>query len=150
LFRAAGSVAVTIPTCWWLLSNGPDTSHGHDTHGASHVKSHKHEEEDEEPEAEEDGDKEAEEKSEDGEEKQDEKDSDKSDESDSYGGKDADTPDTSDDEDNNVVGVDDKNVKKHTPDAKGGAKKRLDSTKAIKQGDISEVGGDEGGPRDKV
>jgi hypothetical protein len=131
-----------VPTCWWLLSNGSDASHGHDTHGASHGKSHKDEGEDEEPEAEEDGDKEAEEKSEDGEEKQDEKESDD--------GKDADTPDTSDDEDNNVVAVDDKNIKKHTPDAKGGAKKRLDSTKAIKQGDISEVGGDEGGPRDKV
>ena len=52
--RAIGAVAVTIPSCWYLLSNAPDNSHGHDDHGAAHSESHgkedHHEESKEEPE----------------------------------------------------------------------------------------------------
>jgi len=126
---AAGAVGVTVPTCWYLLSNAPDTSHGHDDHGDSHGESHG-EEHEEEPKEE---SKEEGEKSEDAEEKGEE--SEKSEDSDSEDGtKDADTPDTSDDE-----GEDDssdaKNTKKTSPDAKGGIKKKLESNKGAKAGE---------------
>src|SRR4051794_11310428 len=31
--RAIGAVAVTVPTCWYLLQSGPEKSHGHGDHG---------------------------------------------------------------------------------------------------------------------
>merc|ERR1712072_665219 len=43
---AAGAVAVTAPACWWILSNSPDTSHGHGDHGG-HGKEHEEEHKDE-------------------------------------------------------------------------------------------------------
>jgi hypothetical protein len=121
-FRAAGAVGVTVPTCWYLLSNAPNTSHGHDDHGDSHGAAH--DEKHEEP-KEEEG-----EKSEDPEGKEEE--SEKSEDSDSEDEKkDTDTPDNSDDE----GGDDDKNTKTTIPDAKGGIKKRSESKNAIKAGE---------------
>jgi len=119
---AAGAVAVTVPTCWYLLSNGPDTSHGHDDHGDSHGAAHG-EKHDKEP-KEEEGEKSEgeEEKSDDAEGKEEDSDDKKND---------ADTPDTSDDE-----GEDDgKNTKTSNPDAKGGNKKRIQSNNAVKAGE---------------
>ena len=111
-------MGVTVPTCWYLLSNAPDTSHGHDDHGDSHGAAHdeNHEEEGGKPEDSE-GKEEESEKSED---------SDSEDEK-----KDTDTPDNSDDE----GGDDDKNTKTTSPDAKGGIKKRSESKNAIKAGE---------------
>jgi len=79
---AAGAVGVTVPACWYLLSNAPDTSHGHDDHGDAHGESHG-EEHEEAPKDEGEG-----EKSDDTEEKGDG----------SEDEKDTDTPDTSEDE----------------------------------------------------
>jgi hypothetical protein len=123
-FRAAGAVGVTVPTCWYLLSNAPDTSHGHGDHGDAHGESHG--EEHEEPkESKDEG-----ETSEDAEEKGEE--SDKSEDPDSEDEtKDADTPDTSDDEGEDDSG----DAKKTSPDAKGGIKKREESTKSTKAGE---------------
>ena len=115
-------MGVTVPTCWYLLSNAPDTSHGHDDHGDSHGAAHD-ENHEEEPKEEEGG------KSEDSEGKEEE--SEKSEDSDSEDEKkDTDTPDNSDDE-----GGDDKNTKTTSPDAKGGIKKRSESKNAIKAGE---------------
>jgi len=44
---AAGAVAITIPACWYLLSNAADASHGHGDHGDAHGKSHDKEEHEE-------------------------------------------------------------------------------------------------------
>jgi len=80
--RAAGAVAVTIPSCWWLLSGSEDASHGHDDHGDSHGKSHIKEEPKEEPkeeskdEPEEKSEEKSEEKPEDSSEKSEDKDGD--------------------------------------------------------------------------
>jgi hypothetical protein len=99
-------VGVTVPTCWYLLSNAPDTSHGHDDHGDSHGAAHD-ENHEEEPKEEEGG------KPEDPEGKEEE--SEKSEDSDSEDEKkDTDTP---------------------SPDAKGGIKKRSESKNAIKAGE---------------
>ncbi|ESZ96087.1 hypothetical protein SBOR_3564 [Sclerotinia borealis F-4128] len=152
---AAGAVAVTVPACWFLIANKPE-SHGHEEHGDSHGDAHaeEHEEEEEKPEEKED-DKaaESEEKTEDkteekSEDKEEPKESEKSDESDSDDeAKEQDTPATSDDD--NVVGETDKNVRKSIPDAKGGNKARLESKAAITQGeDNSEA--KEGEPSDKA
>jgi hypothetical protein len=89
LNRAIGAVVVTVPTCWYLLQQKPE-SHGHNSHGVSHRKEHGKEHHEEkskdEPEAAADS-------------KDDESDSEKSDDSGSGDeGKGADTPDTSDDE----------------------------------------------------
>ncbi|TVY33259.1 hypothetical protein LSUB1_G007186 [Lachnellula subtilissima] len=124
VIRAATSIAVTVPTLWYLLKNGPDTSHGHDDHSDAHGT--KHEEED------------SEEKSDEGEDKADDKESEKSEESESDSeDKGADTPDTSDDEGEGEAEdtSDDKNTRKSVPDAKGGSKARLESNKSIKQGE---------------
>jgi hypothetical protein len=89
LVRLVGAVAVTVPSCWYLLQNGPNTSHGHGDHGDEHGKEHgnahgeEHDKEESKKESESSDDK----SSEKGE------DSDSGDES-----KGADTPDTSDDE----------------------------------------------------
>jgi hypothetical protein len=139
---------VTVPACWYLLSNAPDTSHGHGDHDDAHGKSHE-EEEVEEP-------KDESEKSEEGEEKEDNKDNEKSEDSDSDDEKkEEDTPDTSDDEGKEAAKkpADDLKFKgptqagderKHIPDAKGGAKK------SIKQGEATDSGSDSSGPKDKV
>ena len=132
-FRAIGGVAVTIPSCYYILTSIDTGGHGHDEHG-EHGDGHgeKHGEEHEE-----------EEKSE---EKSDEK-SEDSEDSDSGDEKEADTPETSDDE-----GEDDsegKNTKKHIPDAKGGAKKRIESNAGEAQGETPESDGDDA-PVDKV
>lgn len=153
-FRAAGAVAVTVPTCWFLISNKPDNSHAHGDHGDSHgAHAGEHEEEEEKSEEEEEKPEEKEdEKPADSEEKTEEKEepkeSDKSEGSDSKDeAKEQDTPATSDDE--TVVGETGKNVRKSIPDAKGGKKARLESKAAIKQGeDNSEA--KEGEPTDKV
>lgn len=135
---AAGAVAVTVPTCWYLLSNGPDTSHGHGGHDDGHGESQ------EESEPEQESKDEAEDKSEEkAEESADDKESDKSEDSDDE--KAADTPDTSDDEGESKDG----NTVKRIPDAKGGFKKRLESENAITQGEGPTKGG-EGEPTDKV
>lgn len=110
---------MTVPACWYLLSNAPDASHGHDDHGGSHGAAHgKEHEEEEEGEKAEDAE---------GKEEESEKyeDSESEDES-----KDQETPDTSEDE-----GGDEKNNKKTSPDAKGGIKKRSESKAAIKAGE---------------
>lgn len=141
---AAGAIAVTVPTCWYLLSNAPDTSHGHGDHGDDHGKSHGKKEESEEPKDE--PEEESEGKSE--ESGEDDKDSEKSEDSDS-GDEDkaADTPDTSEDEGEADTKEDGK-TKKSVPDAKGGSKKRIESDKGEKQGDLGKEGGN-GEPKDK-
>ncbi|RAL62279.1 hypothetical protein DID88_004846 [Monilinia fructigena] len=141
---AAGAVAVTVPTCWFLISNKPESSHGHGGHGDSHgAHAEEHEEEEEKPEEKKD-DKPAE-SEEKPEEKEEPKKSDESDSDDET--KDKDTPATSDDE--SIVGETDKNVRKSVPDAKGGNKVRLESKAAIKQGEDSSEGSEEE-PLDKA
>lgn len=171
--RALGAVAVTVPSCWYLLQNGPEKSHGHGDHGDAHGKEH--------------GDDHEEEESQD-ESKDEDKDSKKSDDSDSGDeGKDADTPDTSDDEgekddkskdskagdgkpkedktkDNakSKDGNSENNKsdtpkapsgdKKTIPDSKGANKIRTDSEKGQKQGKLEETTEKdrEDAPADKV
>ncbi len=124
-FRAAGAVAVTLPTCWYLLSNGPETSHG---------KGHKEESTEDEEKSEDD-----ETKSEDSEEEKNNSAGEEPEES-SSDDKDADTPATSDDEKDAELEA--KNTRKHIPDAKGGAKARLESNKGIKLGENDDESGD--------
>lgn len=150
LLRAAGAVAVTVPTCWFLISNKPESSHGHGGHGDSHgAHAEEHEEEEQKSEEEEKPEEKEDDKPAESEEKPEEKEEPKkSDESDSDDEtKDQDTPATSDDE--SVVGETDKNVRKSVPDAKGGNKARLESKAAVKQGEDNSEG-KEGEPSDKV
>lgn len=133
--RAIGAVAVTVPTCWYLLSNTPEPAHGHgdhgDSHGEEHEEEHKEESKDEPEEESKDEDKEASSDAED-------KDSEKSEDSDSVDDekKGANTPDSSDNEGaEDSEAKEDGNTKKHIPDAKGGAKKRIESDNAIKAGE---------------
>jgi hypothetical protein len=85
---------VTVPTCWYLLSNAPDNSHGHGDHGAHHSESHAEKKEKEPKVADM-----VEEKSEEAaEEKADDKASEKSEESSEAETKEVDTPVTSEDE----------------------------------------------------
>jgi hypothetical protein len=135
--RAVGAVGVTIPSCWYLLSNAPEPAHGHGDHGDSHGKEHEEEHEEEpkdEPEEEskdEAEDKEASSETED-------KDSEKSEDSDSGDDekKESGTPDTSDDEGaEDSEAKDEGNTKKQIPDAKGDNKKRIESSNAIKAGE---------------
>jgi len=121
---AIGAVAVTVPTCWYLLQSSSDSAH--DGHGSSHDKSH-----DEKPkentnnEAKNDDEGKA-------------ADSEgKSDDSDDEGSA-VDTPETSDDE-----GV----TKEEIPDAKGGQKKRISSSRGIKQ-DEADSDSEENAPKD--
>ena len=118
---------MTVPTCWYLLSNGPDTAHGHDDHGDSHGSAHAEEHEEEPKDEETEG-----EKSDDADGKEEE--SEKSEDSDSEDDKKDDTPDTSDDEGED----DDNNTKTAKPDAKGGIKKKSESKNAIKAGDTGD------------
>ncbi|KAI9051489.1 hypothetical protein LZ554_004535 [Drepanopeziza brunnea f. sp. 'monogermtubi'] len=128
---AAAAVAVTIPSCWWILSKAPDASHGHGGHGGEHGEAHGEEHKEE---AEEEAEDKAEEKSDEAEAKSD--DSGKSEESDSDDDKDeSNTPKTSDDEGEEKSSDDGKNTKTIVPDAKGGNKKRLESNKGIKAGE---------------
>ncbi|KAI9744796.1 MAG: hypothetical protein M1818_001721 [Claussenomyces sp. TS43310] len=121
---AIGAVAVTVPSCWFLMQSPPEGAHG--DHADSHGKSH--DDNDEKPAAT---------KSE-GEEPT-EPESESEDESG------ADTPVTSDDE----AEV----VKKEVPDAKGGSKKRIESQKGKKQGEAdpnSEANAPENSSQDKA
>lgn len=157
--RAAGAVAVTLPSCYFILSQDTGAHHGddHGSHGEEHEEEESKEESSEEAESEEkpdeDGDKEEKTESTDESEKSDDSGkteaAEKSDDSDSGDEKDADTPETSDDESDepHKVGEDAKNVRKHVPDAKGGAKARLESKAAITQGKPAE---EADGPSDKV
>ncbi|KAF4635866.1 hypothetical protein G7Y89_g2237 [Cudoniella acicularis] len=92
---AAGAIAVTVPSCWYILSSTPDAAHGHESgHAKGHEKHEKHEEEPEE-EAKED----SKDNGEESEDKADSDDADKSEDSESSGeDKETNTPDTSDDE----------------------------------------------------
>lgn len=147
---AAGAIAITVPSVWYLWPSGEDAHHG--GHGDAHSKKHGEEpEEESKDEGEDSKTADAREKAEvksEGEEKPAESedkdaDSEKSEDSDSEEeGKDANTPDTSDDEGQT-------NTRKSTPDAKGGNKVRLESNKGIKQGEVAQEGG-EGEPSDKV
>ncbi|CZT41127.1 related to cylicin I [Rhynchosporium secalis] len=144
---ALGAVGVTAPACYYILSNAPDTSHGHGDHGAhgdEHDEEHKEESEESDEESKDESKDEpeakAEEKSDDAEEKSEEKsidkeeESEKSVESDSEDDKkDADTPETSDDEGEDTA--DGKNTKTVKPDAKGGNKKRFESKQGKKAGE---------------
>lgn len=144
--RGAAAAAVTIPACYWILSNAPEPAHGHDDHGDSHGKEHEeeHEEDEEKDESKDEPEEESKEESKDeGEDKAassdaEDKDSEKSEDSDSDDAekKGEDTPDTSDDEGGDDESKDDgKNTVKSIPDAKGGSKKRLESNAAIKAGE---------------
>lgn len=85
---------MTVPTCWYLLSNAPDNSHGHGDHGAHHSEPHAEKKEEEPKVADV-----VEEKSEEAaEEKADDKASEKSEESSEAETKEVDTPVTSEDE----------------------------------------------------
>lgn len=129
-----------MPTCWWLLSNGPDTSH-HGDHGSGHGASHHKEKEEEVESSEEESKEESKEEEpkaeeEDAKPEEDDKKSESSEDSDSEESK-KDTPPSSDDEggDDKVSESDEGDVTKKTyPDAKGGIKKRLESNKSIRQG----------------
>jgi len=112
---AAGAVAVTAPTVWYLLQNAPEAPHGHGDHGDSHGKSHGEE-------AKEESKDEPEKKSEEEPEASDEE---KSEDSDSEGeAKEADTPDTSDDEGGEDAKKDGNTVKSDgEPDDKASASK---------------------------
>lgn len=136
VIRAAGAVAVTVPACWYLLSNAPKPTHGHGDHGDSHSKEHKDEHEEE---SKDESEEESKDESEDKEASTDAEDNDSEKSADSDSGddekKEADTPDTSDDEGaEDSEAKEDGNTKKHVPDAKGGAKQRIESNKAIKAG----------------
>lgn len=135
---AAGSIAVTVPTVWYLLANGPDASQ---SHGDNHGKSHGEEKKTDDGTAEK-----SEEKSGGADEKNDDKDSEKTEDSDSE--EEVDTPETSDDE-GEEGDKEDGNTKKSVPDAKGGNKKRIESDKGKTQGEVG-AKGDEGEPTDKV
>ena len=80
--RAAGAVAVTVPTCWYLLSNAEDSSHGHDEHSDSHA-SHKKDDHKEESDDESKDEPESKDEEEDKAEAKEDGDSQKSDDSDS-------------------------------------------------------------------
>jgi hypothetical protein len=159
-FRAAGAVAVTLPTVYFLLQNRPDTSsHGHGAHGDSHGKEHaeEHEEEHkeeptEEPAQEESKDEEKpefEEKPE-----AEEKSGEKSEEKDGsyFSGNDdryKESAISGPSHDESVVSADEKNVRKSYPDAKGGNKARIESQSGMKQGLKDPVGGEDE-PLDRV
>lgn len=138
-----------MPTCWYLLQGGgSDSSHGHGEHGEEHAKSHGDGEEEKEDEPKDESDDKAEEKPDESEGKEDDKDSENPEDSSSEDeSKDAESPDTSEDEGEGIKK--NGNIVKKIPDAKGGSKKRLESDKGIKQGDIATTGGD-GEPKDKV
>lgn len=137
LWWGLGAVSITIPSCWYLLSNAPEPAHGHGDHGDSHSKEHEEhkeelkEESTDEPETESKDEGDEKEVSNDAE----DKDSEKSQDSDSGDDekKEADTPESSDDEDSEVK--EDGNIEKSIPDAKGGSKKRLESDKGAKVGE---------------
>lgn len=140
--RAIGSVAFTVPACWYLLSSRPEVDHStheeHAKHGDEHAEEHEEkEEEQEEPKEEEQPAQESEDKPDEPEAKEESKeestDSEKSDDSGSDDQKD-DTPVTTEDESER----DDQNTKKIVPDAKGGNKKRLESNNGMKQGELDE------------
>jgi hypothetical protein len=132
--RLVGAIAVTVPTCWYLLQPGADTGHGHGGHGDAHGK---HDGEDLGVEHEEKEPKDESESSDDDKSSEKGEDSDNGDES-----KEASTPDTSDDEGDNDEKDDTssdtppspKGDKKIMPDSKGANKKRTDSEKGQEQG----------------
>lgn len=142
---AIGAVAVTIPSCYYILTSIDTGGHGHDEHGEGHDEEHGEEHEE--------GGKDEgeEEKSDDSEEKAEEK-SDDSGDSDSGDEKEADTPETSDDEgEEGSEGKDEgKNTKKHIPDAKGGAKKRIESNNSKTLGDKGPESDHDDAPKDKA
>lgn len=141
---AVGAVAVTIPSCYYILTTIDTGGHGHDEHGEGHGEEHgeEHEEEGE--------GKGEEEKSDSSDQKAQEK-SDDSDDSESGDEKEADTPETSDDEggDGSESQDEGQNTKKHIPDAKGGAKKRVESNNSQNLGDKPESDHD-GSPDDQA
>jgi hypothetical protein len=132
---AAGAIAVTVPTCWYLLQNAPEPAHGHEGHSDDRSKAHDEESKDE-----------GEEKSDDGEEKEEFKDVDKdigkSENSDSDDeSKDLDTSDDEGKGETKESKTGD--TRKHIPDAKGGAKKRIESEKGMNQDERVQQSGDE-------
>jgi len=154
---AAGAVAVTLPTCYFLLQNRPDTSsHGHGAHGAhgdSHGKEHakEHEEEHKEEPTEEPAQEESkdEEKSESEEKPEaEEKSGEKSEEKEGsyFSGNDdryKESAISGPSHDESVVSADEKNVRKSYPDAKGGNKARIESQRGHKQGLKDPVGAED-------
>ncbi|MCJ1305299.1 hypothetical protein MMC08_008113 [Hypocenomyce scalaris] len=155
--RLIGAIAVTVPSCAYLLQPNPDKGHGHDDpehEGRGHQGHVEHEETSEGgDDSEQGGDAKDETQSGDDTSKSD-KEEGKSDDSDSEGGEQQDTPETSDDEEpkkeiqekdggGDVEGVRGKgatkegkpgNTRKSFPDAKGGNKKRIESDYGKKQG----------------
>lgn len=131
---AIGAIVVTVPLTWWILSSGSTDAHGHDSHSGHHNETESHEAEkasedsEEEPKDAEEEEAPATQSSE----SQEEESGDESDQDVSL-----DTPESSDDE-SHVVEEDEKNVRKHVPDAKGGAKARIESKQSKKQGELSE------------
>lgn len=128
-----------MPLTWWILSSAAAGTHGHDSHPGHHDETESHEVEkattaDSEVVSKDDGEGEEE-----GGEEEAVSQSSKSQKDESGDDSDQDTspdtPDSSDDE-SYVVDEDEKNVRKHVPDAKGGAKLRLESKQGKKQGDF--------------
>lgn len=169
--RLIGAIAVTVPSCAFLLQPGPDKGHGH--HDSEH-EGKSHEEGDATPEDGDDSEAEGEEKDEtqssDDTSGSDE-DEGKSEESSGEGEEQQNTPDTSDDEEGenetqlkdgggDVEGVRGKgatkegkpgDTRKSYPDAKGGNKKRIESDYGKKQAEDPEgVISEDGKVRDKV
>jgi len=132
-----GAVAITVPTCFFLLRGGDDHGHGAPRHEVHFPKKQEKKDDSKAEEA-------SEKKSDDLEAKAESKDEEKSDDSaiDSEG-KDVDTPETSDDEE--ASSKDGENV----PDAKGDNKKRIESAKGMKQGEVDDTV-EEGAPKDKA
>ena len=171
--RAIVSLAVTIPSVYYLMQpqieryQHPE-KHGHGGHGG-HDEHSEHGEEGGSSEVEESGEGESEDQGDGGEEesKEGEEDQGKSDDSGSEGGE-KDTPNTSDDEDSgntahekeggqNVEGVQFKgatsggtregeqgDTRKHIPDAKGFNKKRIESDYGGKEGEAQQPEQDPG------
>lgn len=176
--RAVGAIAVTVPTCWYLLQPDPNKGHGHG-HGEGHGDHEGEEEHEETHESTEDEPAEKDEEALVDEEKaestgDDGNDARASDDSGSDEEKGQETPDTSDDDDEpknvphetdsggDVEGVqfkgaskmvkedDDKgDTRKHIPDAKGFNKKRIESKYGNRLG-VDEEGDDKTELTDRV
>jgi len=154
-YRAAGAVAVTAPTCWYLLQNGPeghhDSPHGETDHAHHGVKQRTPEEAEEAKEdepkkevkskEESSTEKESEDKSEDKSDDKEDKDEDKEDKKDDEKKEkksDSDKSTSQDGKDEHSVGETDQNEVKSIPDAKGGNKKRLESKASITQSEVDD------------
>ena len=130
---------MTVPIVYYLLQQTPTRTHDHGAHAGEHVEDH--EEGDDQESEEESSHDESQQQSGD----ESENESDKQETLDETGENDeapddTEGSDTATDEDNSsapeVVAEDDQNVTKSYPDAKGGKKKRIESKRGLKLGEV--------------